>query len=286
MNFSMKKSVIGLAGGLFIAAQASAMPFINWDWTLDAAWTDYNPKNQDSGVFATGPVAGFGGNGFDTLTWGKPAPADQGGNGNPSSVVITNPSLDSTTNADTIVLLDQGDGTWAGKVEGTKFIHNNNVITDASSWLTDLKLSEIFKIGPQGLGYGPAVTPSFDLRFLETVNQEDIADCPAFQESATACDDVFIVLNPGGLSFEFQIGDGYVYGLSVTNEGLQDVDLLTCAFFGGNPDCQGLITDEGNSNEFQFFINLTARKISEPSILALMGLGLLGLGFRRRQNRK
>jgi hypothetical protein len=288
MNFSIKKTVIGLAGGLLVAAQVSAAPIISWDWTLDSAWTDYNPK---PGVTPSGVVSGVTdtGNGvWDTLTWGV-GTNETGLNPGalPSSVIINNPNLDSTTaSADTLVLVDQGNGTWTDQVNGTRFTHNNNVLTAGSATLTDMILTELFRIGPQFGPLGPGILSPFNAAFLETPNTNTLGQCTNAQTSLVPCDDLFVILNPSALSVSFPVGDGYTYTLDVTVDGLTPLGADCANFAGAQANCAGLITEEASSNEFQFLIRLTASKIPEPSILGLMGLGLLGLGYRRRQSKK
>lgn len=307
MNFSMKKTVIGMAGGLLVAAQVSAAPIIDWEWSLDAGWSAFSP----AGVEPVNPVDGVQAlNGdaiaaWDTLQWGTPS--NEAGL-NPglaqSSVVVGNPNLDSRdfagTGAETLVLVDQGDGTWYDQVNGTEFTHNNNTIQGIS--LTDMVLSEVFRIVPQfavpvdpTAPLGPiAAAPSFELSFLETTNlrvdgdPNDTSRCDsAYQNpgSLYPCDDIFVILNPEELTFSFTAPDNYIYTIDVTVDGLDPLG-DACSDFGAADNCLGLITEEASSNTFQFLIALSARKIPEPSVLALMGLGLLGLGYRRRQSKK
>ncbi len=327
----MKSTLIkaALTGAtLALSAQTSAAPTLNWDWIMVSAWEnpvlsgDQSDLTQAQGLDYT--IHGTNLTGHATIGWGQgTTPAGQ------SSLIIADPAKSSDNNytgiavgpdgdspvfnagnptygvpageRDALMLSETAPGFWSASVAGTTYVHLNNIVRSASDTLLSVDLSRMFFLSPEPNGSGPMFTPTnnpsvIDVRFLETEND---GSCEVGTAGPNGlCDDIFVVVNPGEIAFDF-IFEGYKYEFSVVSQdpdpmgddtGLNSLPDEACDAVGLNvPDgmCYGLVTSESIDNSFAFDLVLTARKISEPAILALMGLGLLGVGYsrRRRQSR-
>lgn len=260
---------------VLMASTASADPITDWGWTLDSAWTAWSDGAGED-VTPGAPVAGIPG-GVDTLSWGNPLFGSE-----QSSLEITNPNIveiEGTANA--FSLVDNLDGTWSDTVEGTLAFHHNNVIGGNS--LISTTLTDIFSMSSSMFpGVVGPLASAFDILFKETDNSLSAAACSWSANPSNLCDDIFVVTNPGDLNIGFTLLD-YNYTLSIGALGLGPLSDAACGAAGAASGCIGLVTQENESNPFQFEITLTASNVPEPSMMILMGLGLMGFGLRRRK---
>jgi len=184
--------------------------------------------------------------------------------------------------------------------------HNNFSISADFSWLDKATIAGMLGFsssysGGLAAGMGSSnvvddfttdVTSEFQIDFKETYNRNDVSKCKAVSENsdgsggdhvfATACDDYFdlSVDNHGSLpdtlpfSIPFYI-DGQHYALEVffaeDIEGMHRIDN------------DRVWTEEEQLSQFYTIVNLTEVQAPEPITLALMGLGLLGVGVNRRR---
>ena len=292
MKLKTLAKAVGCAGILLAASQGQADVITDWNWTLDAGWT----AASDSGntAFATtdtqrqliDPVtydsAYSGAPGWDTLRWGVSTGQGQ------SQLEITNPNAFGN-----FTLTDDGGGVFvSGDIPGTNIVHSNNPIN--SPTLASATLSEFFTLTPTAGGPTLTDAPVFDVGFDETVNTAEAADCEyTGLANNPACTDVFVLQNPGDLIREIPF-QGVLYTFEIFEEGLvspgdNDLDDSICDLVGES-GCLTLVTNESAENEFDFGFRVSAQKIPEqvpaPSALALLGLGLFGIGFGRRLNRR
>jgi len=286
MKLSLLKKTLGLSAALLVAGQVQADLITDWNWTLDSAWTGTDPSlggDSATDVIGSNPIMVGLDQGFATISWGS---SYEGGG--QSSLVVNNPNLDSddggASGAVAFNLQHVGGGVYSDTVDGTLFTHNN--ITILPPFLTSMTLTDLFTLTADGdVAPSAVANPDFDWLFIETINEDDGDDCFADDPFATPCSDIMVLQDAAPLSFNFA-KEGYIYTVTVGAQGLGPLPESACTEAGASTPCIGLITEEDASTPFQFVINLTARKISEPSILALMGLGLFGIGYRRRKNRK
>jgi hypothetical protein len=227
-------------------------------------------------TFGAGSIAGvagtahnldeFGTAGFKSLDWNHVASEPQ------SQLTIANSSgdLDVGVWSEISLLTHDNRTIQSGGINGFNWTGDilSNLRLYADDAQTDLIFSDYSPAGPgfPGIGTESAINISFE----ETLNG---GVCPP--GSTSSCDDIFTFA--GDFSdIMFNMGPGLDYRLEFRLVGSAGV---TIDATGGT-----VLTPELTSNTVRVDMRLTY--IPEPTMLALMGIGLVGLGFgaRRKAN--
>lgn len=258
------------AAAVLFSGQLLAEPITQFDWTLQANWANWNndgptPYQNVTGFDETDTMVSAGSGDATKLEWGT-------GTSGPSGLIIQNPFV---AGSFTLTETFAGSGIWdSGLVAGSLLTHVNNPITSGGVTLKTLNLIDVFNLSSVSPAHDfDEVGSIFDILFKETTN------VPVNQ------DDIFVVQNPGELSQVYTFG-GYEYTLSVTASGLGPLDPSLCAAVPVASPCFGLITAENDTTDVQFFLNLSARAVTdvpEPASLGILGLGLVGLSLAKRR---
>jgi len=173
--------------------------------------------------------------------------------------------------------------TNGGFAPANAITHFNNAISASFAPLDSAQLSTTFTLTPLTPAAGPNLGPfatSFTVQFTETRNT-----APCGFGSTTVCDDIFVI-TLGDLDFTFDFG-GITYDVNIleTTNSLAALSAGACARAGAPFPCVGFQTPEGQATPASFAFTISAAVLPEPGILALLGLGLVGLGLAQRKGR-
>lgn len=238
---------LGAAGCVLVTAAGNASAAIveEWDYVVQAVFV-----TSQTAFIGAGPGTNNGCelNSAQAVTWGA-CPAGPAGSGR-SGISISN-------NPQTGTLVTNG----LLQVANT-YTHHNNVVSAAYATLTRLKISSDFGLKPKNSA-DPYVffNAEYTVRFVETPNS-DPASCVVPSPAGNPCSDIWVL--EGATNHTILI-DGEEYAVNFfAAPGLGPLPDAACEAADAAPGCYGFITVEGEANEVNFLLNMTAAAPPPP----------------------
>lgn len=258
---------LATACALAVAASTSHAALVTtWDYEISLQWSTAAGDTVFDGTGGNQAVSPT------LISWGAPGTIHPGFNSSRSGLEITDTPATGSV---------QTNGAWAPT---NSITHYNNVLSSSYGTLRSAKLIADVSLSVDGTELVGLINP-FEIYFIETSNSR-----PCLPGSATVCDDVF-VLTMGALNHQFEY-DGFTYYASIfeTTNNIQALPGAACASAGSTAPCIGFMTPEGQNTPARFAFTITSTPITvqvpEPNAVALLGIGLAGVGlFRRRRDR-
>lgn len=296
-HYAFKPVAIALVAALSgLSGSANAALVTQWNYSTNAQFLGATYETGGAGTSITNPYE---------LSWGS-----DGGD-------FQDPSDDATENrsALTVGSGDSGNariggGPVTGSIAttigssslnvapGVSLTHWNNPISAAFNTLLTGSLFDTLTLTPTawdpgtdpdpGVVNAPSITFNFDFR--ETPNEG-----PCAGGTATPCGDLFGFAGIPNLNQAFTLA-GIEYFAQVfvlgPGGGASPISFLNagqCSALGFSGVCQGFLTAEDAATTAQFAFAITTERIPvtvpEPGTVALLGLGLLGIGANLRRRK-
>jgi hypothetical protein len=255
---------LAIAGAGMVATAAQAAPIVEWEYTVETTWIG-STFTAGSGSQTTNDTQ---------LSWGQTGgtePWDGGTNRSGLEIEDVSPQ--------------PGTVFTNGAIAPTSEItHYNNSISADFATLDTATLQTVLTltaIDPDPAPNDPLALDEslvFNIDFIETPN----TTCSFPSDSV--CDDIFVI-EFGSLANSFDyLGVTYNIAIVTLTGNITPLPNATCAAAGVASGCLGFTTPEGENTPVDFGILIT--QVPAPGALAVMGMGLLGLGALARRRKK